>query len=50
MTTNEILYAVAGLAIGWLLFHKAEPCSCPPPAPPKSVGEMVAAGTACKRC
>jgi hypothetical protein len=50
MTTNEVLYAVAGLAIGFFLFRRPPtPCSCPG-EPPKSVGEMVAAGTACKGC
>jgi hypothetical protein len=48
MSNNEILYALAGLAIGWFLFRRPA-CSCPP-EPPKSVGDMVASGQACKAC
>jgi hypothetical protein len=50
MNENQLWWALAGVAIGWVLFHQGpKPCDCPK-APPASVGDLVAAGQACKGC
>jgi hypothetical protein len=52
MDPNEkmLIAAAAGILVGWIIWGRKPPCSCPPPPPAQGVGGMVAAGEACKRC
>lgn len=46
------LALAGGVLVGWMIWGRKPPCSCPPPPadPAKGVGGMVASGEACKRC
>jgi hypothetical protein len=52
MNEEAMWWTLAGLAIGWVLFHSApKPCDCPKKDPgPGNAGLLEAGGITCKRC